>query len=121
MAEFVMVASLVLLLGMSVFQLGLVLHVRNTLITCAAEGARTGARADAGVADAVGRARSMIADSLSPVYAEQVSARHTVTPAGVRVLEVTVVAPIPVIGLIGPSGSMTLSGRSFEERQVSVP
>ncbi len=35
-AEFVMVSTLVLVLGMGVFQLGLVLHVRNTLIACAA-------------------------------------------------------------------------------------
>lgn len=46
-AEFVMVSALVVVLGMGVFQLGLVVHVRNTLIAAAAEGARFGARADA--------------------------------------------------------------------------
>ena len=48
-----MVAGLVLLLGVGVFQLGLALYVRNTLIMSAAEGARWGARADAQAGDAL--------------------------------------------------------------------
>lgn len=120
-AEFVMVAGLVVLLGMGVFQLGLALHVRNTLITCAAEGARAGARADATTEEAAARTRALITDTLNPGYAEQVTVRRAVTSAGVQVIEVTVVAPVPVIGLVGPSGSMTVSGRAFQESQVSAP
>ena len=39
-----MVGGLVVLLGMGVFQLALVLYVRNALISDASEGARLGAR-----------------------------------------------------------------------------
>jgi len=117
-AEFVMVSTLVLLLGMGVFQLGLALYVRNTLIACAAEGARLGARADVPISEAADRTRALVTDSLAPAYAGQVSAGRTVSDAGVRIVEVTVVAPLPVIGLLGPGGSMTVTGRAFEERQV---
>ncbi|PID97235.1 MAG: pilus assembly protein TadE [Actinomycetales bacterium] len=120
-AEFVMVASLVLLLGMGLFQLGLILHVRNTVIACAAEGARAGARADASPAEAAERTRQLVTDSLGTAYAQRVTAERATTDAGVAVVEVRVDTPIPVIGLIGPSGSMQLVGRAFDERQVSAP
>ena len=111
-AEFVMVASLVLLLAVGVFQLGLLLYVRNTLVACAAEGARAGARADASIDDAVSRTRSLITQSLSPEYAT--------TADGIQVVEVTVNAPAPVIGLVGPTGTVTVSGRAFDEAQVAA-
>lgn len=120
-AEFVMVSMLVVVLGMGVIQLGLALHVRNTLIACAAEGARLGARADASTSEAADRTRSLVADVLSPVYAQDVSSRRASTTDGVRVVEVTVVAPVPVVGLLGPSGAMTVTGRAFDERQVTDP
>lgn len=42
MADFAMLAGLVSVLFLAVFQVGLALHTRNTLIACAAEGARYG-------------------------------------------------------------------------------
>lgn len=120
-AEFVMVSTLLLLLGMGVIQLGLALHVRNTVISCAAEGARLGARADVPLTDATARTRALLAETLAPSYGQDISTQRVVTDAGVQVVEVTVVAPIPVIGLLGPTGSMTVTGRAFDERQVSDP
>jgi len=52
-ADFAMVSGLLSLLFLAVFQLGLALHIRNTLISCASEGARYGARADATPQDGV--------------------------------------------------------------------
>jgi Flp pilus assembly protein TadG len=118
-AEFAMVSVLLLVLAMGVFQLGLALYVRNSLIAAASEGARNGARADATPADAADRTASLIRASLSAAFAEDVSAREQ-TVGGARVVEVTVTAPIPVIGLIGPSGSMTVTGRAFSEAQVGA-
>ena len=42
MADFVLVSGLVSLLFLAVLQVGLALHIRNTLIACASEGARYG-------------------------------------------------------------------------------
>lgn len=120
-AEFVMVSALALLLGVGAFQLGLVLHVRNTLVACAAEGARAGARADASPADARTRTRGMILASLGAAYADQIEVSRRVTDQGVVVVEVQVTAPTPVIGLLGPTGTMTMTGRAFDERQVLAP
>jgi len=116
-----MVSTLVLLLGMGVFQLGLALYVRNTLIAAAAEGARTGAHADAAAGDAVARTTGFISDTLPAAYARQVSSTRSRTSQGVAVVEVTIEAPVPVIGLLGPAGTMTITGRAFDERQVSAP
>lgn len=116
-AEFVMVSVLVLVLGMGVFQLALVLYVRNSLISSASEGARLGARADSSLGEGVGRTTDLINRGLSPAYAQGVTAHLGTTAAGVQVVEVSVTAPMPVIGLLGPSGSMTVSGRAFLESQ----
>lgn len=117
-AEFVMVAALLVFVAMAVFQVGLALYIRNALISAASEGARYAARADSTQSLGVDRAASLIRTGLSDAYARQVSARET-TVGGVSVVEVTVSAPLPVMGLIGPAGSMTVSGRAFNERQVA--
>lgn len=116
-AEFVMVSGLVLVLGMGVFQLAVALYVRNSLISCASEGARLGARAGSSLGEGVGRTTDLINRGLSPAYARGVAAKVSTTTAGVQVVEVSVTAPTPVIGLPGPSGSMTVSGRAFLESQ----
>ena len=117
-AEFVMVAALLLLVAMGVFQLGLTLYVRNTLISAASEGARYGARADAQPGDGVGRTEALITSSLSASFAQDVRAARSVTASGVRVVEVRVTAPLPMIGPIGPGGVLSVSGRAFSEEQV---
>ncbi len=115
-ADFVLVSVLVLVLFLAVVQLGLTLFTRNVLIASASEGARYGARAHALPGEGVARAEELISASLSPRYAGDVSARESVV-GGVRVVEVRVVAPLPVIGLLGPDGSLDVVGRAFAETQ----
>ena len=114
--DFVMVSALVAVLFVAVFQLGLALHVRNTLISCASEGARLGARADADPDDGAARARELITASLTARYARQVTA-HVVDAGGVQAVAVEVVAPLPVIGPLGPDGALRVTGRAFLETQ----
>ena len=116
MADFAMVSVLVVVLFLAVFQLGLALHTRNTLISCASEGARLGARADAVPGQGVARTQALIRASLSARFARNVTSREAVV-GGVRVVEVRVVAPLPVIGLLGPDGRLDLVGRAFLESQ----
>jgi Flp pilus assembly protein TadG len=115
-ADFAMVSVLVLVLFLTVYQLGLTLNTRNTLISCASEGARLGARADAVPGQAISRTQALVSESLSPRYARQVTTRENVV-GGVRVIEVRVVAPIPVIGLLGPDDRLDVVGRAFLEAQ----
>ncbi len=115
-ADFAMVSVLVVGVFLAVFQLGLALHTRNTLISCASEGARLGARADAVAGQGVSRTQALISASLSSRYARHVSSRQTVVE-GVRVVEVRVVAPVPVLGLLGPDDRLDVVGRAFLEAQ----
>lgn len=100
-AEFTMVAALLVALVLGVVQLALGLHVRATLADAAAEGARhaslVGSDASAGVA----RTRELISTALGPGYAERVTA-GTATVAGLATIEIRVAAPLPVLGLVGP-------------------
>ncbi|MGN6751172.1 MAG: TadE family protein [Intrasporangium sp.] len=119
MAEFVMVAGLLLFVAMGVFQLGLALYVRNSLISAASEGARVAARADSSPDAGVDRTIQLITTGLSASFARDVTAVER-TSGGIRVVEVVVRAPLPVIGPVGPSGWLAVSGRAFSERQIGT-
>lgn len=114
MVEFVLVAILVVTLLLGVMQLTLALHVRNTVVDAAGEGARYGALEGSSPQAGAARTRELIAAALHPRYGQDVSA-HVVDRRGLELVEVTVRAPIPVIGLLGPAGVMTASGRAVLE------
>ncbi|MDK1359505.1 pilus assembly protein [Arthrobacter sp. zg-Y1219] len=109
MVDFVMVGALLTLLFMSIIQLALVLHVRNTLIDAAASGARYGTLADRTPADGADRTADLIRLALNDSLAEDVSFSET-THGGVRMLQVTVRAPLPVVGFLGPRGGLEVTG-----------
>ena len=93
----------------------MVLHVRNTLIDCAADGARYGALADRGPADGAARARALISQDLSGRYAEHVDAGYE-NVDGLDTVVVRVSAPLPVLGLVGAGRVLTVSGHALAER-----
>lgn len=115
-ADFAMVSGLIAVLFVAVFQLGVALYIRNTLTECATEGARFGARADNQPADGVARAEQLIRESLPDQYASAVST-STIDIGGVKVIQVQVSAPLPVMGVLGPSGALSVRGRAFAELQ----
>lgn len=115
-ADFAMVSGLLSLLFLAVFQLGLALHIRNTLISCASEGARYGARANATPQDGVARASQLIRASLADRYADNVTATTT-TVDGIQVLQVRIQAPLPVLGPLGPDRVLSVQARAFSESQ----
>lgn len=98
----------------AVLQLTLVLHVRNTLVDSASEGARYGALVGHDPADGADRARELITQSLSAAYAQDVTAGRT-TLDGLDVVEVEVAAPLPLVGLVGPAGTLTVRGHALVE------
>ena len=102
------------MLFVAVLQLTIVLHVRNTLVDSAAEGARYGALAGHDAADGAQRSKDLIAQSVSSAYAQGVSAGRT-TIDGLEVVEVEVEAPLPLVGLVGPAGTLTVRGHALVE------
>lgn len=111
-----MVAGLLSLLFMAALQLGFALHIRNTLIADATEGARRGARADSTPADGAGRTRELIRTGLSDRFAADVTAERQVVD-GIAIIQVRVQAPLPLVGPFGPDGAVTVHGRAYAEGQ----
>ena len=112
--DFVLVGTLTTLVFVALVQLAVVLHVRNTLVDCAAEGARYGALADRTPDDGARRATSLIAQDLSPGYAGDVTAgREDVD--GIATVVVRVRAPLPVLGLFGVGRVLTVRGHALRE------
>ncbi|MGL4173557.1 MAG: TadE/TadG family type IV pilus assembly protein [Actinomycetota bacterium] len=116
--DFALTGGLLSLLFLGAMQLAVVLHVRNTVIDCAAEGARYGARANGAAGAGAERARVLLVQRLSADYEQRAtSVDRVVTHDGIEVIQVEIVAPLPIIGLIGPTHSLRVSGHAYAERQ----
>jgi len=109
-----MVSALLTVLTLSVLQLGFALHIRNTVLDAAAEGARFAALADNELGDGVVRTRDLITSALGPGYARHVSIASDVYrghPAAI----VTVRTPLPLFGLVGIENGLEVSGHAAIE------
>ena len=112
--DFVLVLVVVVPLVLGLLQLGLVLHVRNTLTAAASEGARYAATVDRAPGAGVERTRSQVSGALAGRFARQVTAR-AVTIDGVAGIEVEVRAEVPALGLWGPAVPLDVFGHAVEE------
>lgn len=105
-----MVGLLLLTLMFGVMQLALALHVRNTLIDAASEGARFGALADRVPSEGAARTAELVRTALGSDYADSITASsdgHTV--------RVDVVAHIPLFGLFGFDRGIQVTGHAVRE------
>jgi hypothetical protein len=109
--DFTLVGALITLVFVAVVQLAVTLHVRNTLIDCAGDGARYGALADRTPADGAIRARELIGQDLSPAYARDVTASRELH-AGLDTVVVRIRAPLPVAGLLGVGRAIEVTGHA---------
>jgi TadE-like protein len=113
--EFVLVSGLLVALFLAVVQLGIALHVRNTLTAAAAEGARYAANADRDPVAGVLRTEQVISDALSPRFASDVSVWREAIGPDAEVVVVEVRATLPLVGWLGPDRAMTVRGRALDE------
>jgi TadE-like protein len=113
--EFTLVSALVTFLFLAVVQLAVVVHVRNTLVDCAGDGARFGALAGNGPQFAVQRTRQLVEADLSARYSQDVSAGYE-TVDGIATVVVRVRAPLPVAGLFGVGSTLSVAGHAVAER-----
>ncbi|RBP68133.1 TadE-like protein [Brevibacterium sanguinis] len=113
-AEFALVAALLTLILAGALQIGLVIHVRNTVIDSAIAGARQASLADQTEDDGHRLTAELITVSLGERYARSVTV--TTDESGpVEIVEVRVRTPLPVIGLWGPAEVWDLRGRAIAE------
>lgn len=113
MVEFILVGPLVLLLCLAIVQIALAVHVRSTLTSAAAEGARAAALAGADPASGVRRTESLLADTLSRGVVREVGARPD-RVGSLPVMVVRIEAALPLVGILGPE-TMTIEGRAVRE------
>ena len=112
--DFVIVAPLIVLLGLGVCQVMLALHVRATLTSAAAEGARAASLAGADPLAGTHRAETLLAESIAGSVVRRVTAASaSVGPVDVMVVRIEAV--LPLIGLLGPA-ALTVEGRALQER-----
>jgi Flp pilus assembly protein TadG len=112
--DFVLVLVVVVPLFLGIFQVALVLHVRNTLVSAASEGARYAATVDRPLDDGVARTRQQISGALAARYARGVTARPAAVD-GAPGVEVEVTAGVPALGLWGPGVRLDVTGHAIEE------
>jgi hypothetical protein len=112
--DFVLVGSIVTVLFAAIAQLALTLHVRNTLIASAAEGARYAANADLVPAAGAEQARQVIREALADRFATDVTAGYE-TVEGLTTVYVEVHAPLPLFGPLGPPDSLVVRGHALAE------
>jgi hypothetical protein len=112
--EFVLVGTLLTVLTLAVLQLGLALHVRNTVLDAAAEGARVAGLGDNGLAEGIARTEDLIRTAIGGDYAKNVRAGYEEF-LGVPATVITVRTALPLIGLIGLDETMEVSGHAARE------
>nr|WP_268921386.1 TadE/TadG family type IV pilus assembly protein [Serinibacter arcticus] len=115
MAETVLVGALVLVLVLGLVQLAYALWVRTVLIDAAGEGARYAALLDGDLGSGEQRALQVAASGVTDGYVDHVDASVT-SEAGYDVIVVELRAPVPVIGLLGPTGTLSVAGRAVVEQ-----
>ncbi|UYM07882.1 TadE/TadG family type IV pilus assembly protein [Solicola gregarius] len=108
-----MVVLVPLVLG--ILQVGLVLHVRNTLTSAASEAARQAATVDGTSSTAEQRAHDLIDDTVGAEYATSIDAAPT-SVDGYPGVEVRIEASVPALGLFGPGVQLAVEGHAVQER-----
>jgi len=112
--EFVLVMTILLPLFLGILQLGLFLHVRNTLTACAHEGAREAANFNSTLADGVAATRDCITGALSAGMAGDIRPRQ-VAAGGQPLVVMRVTATMPSLGLWGPTFDFPVEGHAVKE------
>ena len=116
MPEFVLVLLVLVPLVFGIAQVALVMHVRNTLVAAASDGARSAAMLGSGTDAARDRAREVIGTTLADRYAESIEARESVVD-GVVVVEVRIRADVPPLGLWGPRVPVSAEGHAVRQAE----
>jgi hypothetical protein len=98
-----------------ILQLALIWHVKTTLTSAASEGARYGASYNREAADGARRTGAVIDEVFGTDFADQVTASTTEVD-GVPMVEVEVLAEVPVLAVWGPTIEVEVTAHAIEEQ-----
>lgn len=118
--DFVLVLGILLPLFLGILQLALVLHVRNTLASAAAEGARYAATWEATPEDGVAKAEEQFAGVVSGEFASEPRI-ELVDIGGAPAYRLTIDVTVPALGLGGPGVSFQVTGNAVIEPDPVAP
>ena len=110
-AEFPMVAVLIVLIALTIVQAALILHTRNVLTDAAVQGARYASLVGASPAEGEARTEELIARSLGGRFDAQAVASEDAD----GLVTVHVEATLPLVGLLGPQAALEVQGRAVAE------
>nr|WP_243858964.1 TadE/TadG family type IV pilus assembly protein [Actinomyces sp. ZJ308] len=115
--DFVMVGALVIIVFVALLQVALGVYARNVLTDAAGDGARRAALVGGTEAEARQRVQVLSDAALRRGYVDTVTVSRV--PSGdLTIVEVTVKAPFPVLGLFGPGGTLTATGHAVDESSL---
>lgn len=112
--EFTLVVPLALIVMLGVLQLALAMHVRSTIISAAAEGARIAAMMGADLPAGEERTWEILMSNMAGAAVTDVRAQR-VNHEGLNIITVDVTADLPLIGFFGPT-QMEFTGSALDER-----
>lgn len=110
-AEFPMVAVLIVMIGLLIVQAAVIVHTRNTLVDAAVQGAHHAALVGSTPQDGAERAEHLIDER----FGSGLGAESTAVQDTDGTIRVQVAATLPLVGLFGPAGAMTVEGRALDE------
>lgn len=113
--EFVLVGLVLTLVTLGVVQVGVVVYVRNVVHDAAVDGAYHGALADRTPEDGAARAERIIATALGGAPDARARGELVRGEDGERV-RVTVVAALPVLGMLGLPAALEVTAHAPRER-----
>ena len=115
--DFVMVGALVITVFVALLQVTLGVYARNVLTDAAGDGARRAALVGGTEAEARQRVQVLSDAALRRGYVDTVTVSRV--PSGdLTIVEVTVTAPLPVLGLLVPGGTLRVTGHAVDESSL---
>jgi hypothetical protein len=118
--DFVLVLLVLLPLVLGILQLALVLHVRNTLASAAAEGARHAAVAGSSAQAGHAKVEELVAGALTERFVADVRVRPA-DVGGAPGYEAVVEADVPILGIGGPGIHVRVAGHAVAELPTVQP
>lgn len=110
-AEFPLVAVLIIVIALGVVQAALIMHTRNTLTDAAVQGAHHASLVGSGPEDGAHRAEQMVTDR----FGSALEVRAVASQDDSGTIRVQVTATLPLVGLLGPSAGLSVEGRALDE------
>lgn len=109
-----MVAVLIVMIALLIIQAALIVHTRNTLVDAAIQGAHHASLVGSTPQDGADRAERLIEER----FGDGLDATAIASQEPDGTIRVRVSATLPLIGLFGPGGALSVEGRALDEESI---